>query len=507
MTRLLTSAVLVAAMITCARPAIAQEVKPPVETPPPEDEDDGWGDDDGDDDITIDDSELELDGPRALSLTGFFRSDWGFWAERFDGEDQGNGRSAWAKGRQSLDLVLTGKQDFFRFILAGHFEYDTRYLGDEHGLTTDFDDATGDAYAWQLLPREALMGFSLGRFDLTIGYQIVAWGEGDAFSVVDVVNPRDMREPGLADLDDIRMSVLATRLGFFIGDHRIEAMVLHEANFGLRSPPFGPFSPLPALVGTLDTPLPLDQIFAGKQVRFVDAEPRFALDQQQPLLRWVYKGPGIDLGAYAAYVMDKQGTIALPDPAAILDPTAKTVDLTLEHPFYTVLGTSGAWAWESLLVKWEAGTQLQRSFNVEDNSGGVPSLGTEEATTIDAMVGLTYTPFTDLMLGLEFSKSTFINEPDGLLFPADLPFTAFRLSYRLLKERLRLAAAFSMFGLTTADEIGFLARAEANYELRDGFKLGLGYVHYFPSEDLGPASGLGDHDQLFFKLRWDFTLL
>ena len=44
----------------------------------------------------------------------------------------------------------------------------------------------------------------------------------------------------------------------------------------------------------------------------------------------------------------------------------------------------------------------------------------------------------------------------------------------------------------------------------DGFKLGLGYVHYNPgnNEDApGPMFGLDSHDTLFLKIRYDFLLL
>lgn len=410
----------------------------------------------------------------------------------------------WAKSRASVDLVLTGKQDFLRLKLHGHFEVDFRYLGD------DFDDPTREAYQTQLLPREVLVGFSLGPVELTIGRQIVAWGEGDALSPLDVVNPRDLREPGLADLDDIRMSVFATRIGLFLGDHRIEAMVIHEADFGLRSPPFGPFSPFPALIGSFDSPIPIGDLLAEKQLGFSDREDRFALGNQQPLLRWVYKGPGVDLGAYAAWVLDRQGTVRLPDAALLLDPEVTRIDVELAHPRYGVIGTSGAWASGSTLLKWELGASLEKSFNVGDSAAFPPTLGIEKATTIDAMLALNYTPITDLQLALEITRSTFVNKPKNLLFPADDLFAAFRLMVRTLRERLTLSFAASAFAPpdeSFADGFGFFLRAGADYELMDGLKLGLAFVHYNPSDDLGMLSGLDTHDNLSLKLRYDFTLL
>ena len=181
-----------------------------------------------------------------------------------------------------------------------------------------------------------------------------------------------------------------------------------------------------------------------------------------------------------------------------------------------MVGTSGAWSWKSLLIKWELGAQIERSFNVDqpselEVSSGVfvqvPGLGVGKGSTIDTMLGLTYTPVADLQLALEFSKSSFVDEPDGLVFPVDQPTFAFRAMYKMLRDTLTFSAAVSMFGIETADEIGFVARAEVSYDIMDGVQIGGGYVHYHPSEDLGFLSGLGDHDQIFLKFRYDFLLL
>ena len=492
-------------------PARAQQPEPPpAKSPPaksPPDDDDDWGagDDDGDDDITISDEDLEIDGPKAVSITGFLRSDWSFWAERF-GDNERSGRDAWAKGRQSLDLKLTAKQSFFRLVLSGHMSYDFRFLGewaDHHDLPgghDDFDRATEDAYLFQLLPREVFAAFTFGPVQLTTGWQIIAWGEGDRFSPMDVVNPRDMREPAPSALEDVRMAVLATSLGVALGNHSLEFIVLHEAYFGLRSPPFGPFSPFNEVV-----PEQLQTVLAGKDVYFADKEPRFAFEQQQPMLRWVYRGPGIDLGVYTAYVMDKQGVLAI-DPATVLSQLGgQRIDMVQEHPYYGVVGTTGAFAWESLLIKWELGSQIEKKYNVGDQESF--DLGTVRSTTIETMLGLTYTPIQEVRLGFEFSKSTFVDKPDDLLFPVDAPQFSLSVSWLTLKDRLQIMAAFLLIGVESLDAVGFVATGDVSYQFFDGFKAGLGYIHFYPSKDLGFLSGLGEHDQLLFKVRWDFTII
>ena len=477
-------------------------------TPPADDDgwsddsdDDGFGDDaseDEDESFDIDaDIDDEVEGPSPLSLRGFLRSDWHLWTERFDG-------NPWAKGRQNLDLIFTAKYKFLQFKAELHGEYDFAYLH-ERG---SYDSPTLREYEFQVLTRDVFLAFSLGAAELTIGRQIVTWGEGDALSPLDVVNPRDLREPGLADLDDIRLPLLATRLGIFIGDHRIEAMVVHEFSYGLRSPPFGPFSPFESILASD----PLAAAFLGgfSTIDFNDLQPQFGLETQQPFLRWVYKGPSVDVGLYAAYTLDKGGVVT----QGRID--GDSLFLDLDHQYYGVIGHSGAAGVDAFLFKWEVGVQLDRLFNtgsidaaaagaaIAAGENSIPFPATRESL-FDVMIGVTYTPISDLVFGLEFAKSTFFDKPDGLLFPVDQEQLAFRVSYTTLKERLQLSGAVSFIGFDPKFDV--LARAEISYNVVDTFDIGLGYVLFFPGEDTSFISGFDNHDRLFLKFRWDFTIL
>ncbi|MEC8022477.1 MAG: DUF1302 family protein, partial [Myxococcota bacterium] len=370
-----------------------------------------------------------------------------------------------------------------------------------------YDKPTLREYEFQVLTRDVFLAFSLGAAELTIGRQIIAWGEGDALSPLDVVNPRDLREPGLADLDDIRLPLLATRLGVFIGDHRIEAMVVHEFSYGLRSPPFGPFSPFEAVLSS--DPQTAAFLSTFSMIDFNDLQPQFGLETQQPHFRWVYKGPSVDLGLYAAYTLDKGGVVSQ------MRYEGDRLFLDLDHQYYGVIGHSGAAAVDAFLFKWEVGVQLDRLFNtgtIDLNTAAqayatgkpIPFSASRESL-VDVMLGVTYTPISDLVLGLEFSKSTFFDKPDALLFPVDQEQLAFRVTYTTLKERLQLSGAVSVIGFDP--KIDVFARVEVNYNVVDTFDIGLGYVMYFPGEDTSFISGFDSHDRLFLKFRWDFTIL
>lgn len=470
--------------------------------------------------------------PSPWSLTGSLRSDWGMWTERVGASSgssqagspglslQGGDDNPFAKGRQNLDLQLGYKHGPWRLQAAVHGEWDAAY----RYRTDDYDQPTRDAYGQLLQVRETFVALSLGSVDVTVGRQIVAWGEGDGMSVVDVVNPRDNREPGLADLEDIRVPVLASRVGWFTttanGDHRVEAMVIHETCntlwrencFGLRGPPMGPFSPLPALFstgdsGTAGAPPGVDvgALLSKKQLRFAHDQRELAWANQQWLLRWVYKGAGIDLGLYAASVLDQQGVITKVNFFSLLDDSTTTLDFTLQHLRYELLGTSGATAMGDFLLKWELAYNRRRPFNTGDMAAIPPVLTYRRSDTVQAMVSVTWRGIRDTVIGFEGSKTALLDSVPGLLFPADAPTLSLRAQHTTWGDRLHVTAVAIAMGLR--GQFGWLARGDVTWDIRDALRVTASYVTYQPGTSFGPFAGLTQHDRLGLRLKWDFSSL
>lgn len=422
-----------------------------------------------------------------FSVGGFLRSDWALWMQRLK-------KNPFAKGRQSLDLTVRYKKGPFRVALSGHGEYDFSYLMKRDS----YDRPTLDAYEWQLLPREALVGLSIGHFELTAGYQIVPWGHADLLSVLDVVNPRDLREPGLAELDDIRLPVLSGRFGLFVGNHRIEAMAIFLPAYGLRPPPASPFSSLPQLY-TQNSPF-LTTVDARSMLSgtsYHDTNPDFA---QQFFLRWVYTGPRIDLALYAASILDQRGVMHLP---AIVGEMSDSIEL--EHRRFSLFGFSGALPIRSFLLKWELNAELERPFNTRVLDIPPAKIDIAIAHLANTMLGLSYRGIRNLTINLEVTKAFLFRELSNPLFPPDRPFFAMRVMYSLLRERLRLSVLGTVMGLRA--ELGWFLRGDISYEIRDTLKFSLGYVTYHPGSENGPITGFDTHDRLYLGLRWDFTLL
>ncbi len=460
-----------------------------------------------DTDEALTDGEPPKDEGR-LTLDSFFRTQEALWTERFKD-------NPFAKARQSLDADLrykqpfdVGAEDLHLDLAAGlHLEYDLAYQHDRDS----YDDPTLDEYESLLLGREMFAGLSYDVLDITFGRQIVAWGEGIVLSPIDVVNPRDDREPYLVDLDDMRIAVLATRVGLFLGDHRLESMIVHESYFGLRPPPLAPYSPFRQLI--LDDPTygPLFEGDAPVTLKYEDVPGRFMKKGTQFLQRWTYSGHGFDVALYAASVLDKMGVAELPSTDDLAE---GTLPIRLWHPRYTMLAHSGSVPVEDFLIKWELGVDLERPINVTDTAVEDFNLDVEEYTQIKGMLGLHYTGLDDTQFILEYAQSYVVDNPERsddpddssteLLFPVEQPVIMLRGERTFLHERLNLTAMAMLFGIW--DYTGWLARIEVWYELVDALKLGLGYMTYQPTDDNSTIFGFETHDRLYATVRWDFLL-
>lgn len=474
----------------------------------------GWGDDAADDAIGFAaapapaapaEPEQPAPPPGDLSAAVGLSTRAALWTERLDDQP-------FAQARVAADFALRYKKPFtvgdaplrLRLVAEGHVEYDFAYL---HARER-FDEATLDAYEYQLIGRETYIALAIGALELAFGRQIVAWGQGEVLSPVDVINPRDLREPGLTELDAMRMAVLASRAGLSFGAHRFEAMLVHEAFFGLRPGPLSDFSPLRALL--LEDPR-LAQLLGSREVGYVDVPERFDEGTPQLYLRWSYAGQGIDLALYAASTLDKQSILVLPDARGW---AASNVELALWHPRYELLAHAGALPIGAFVLRWELGFDHDRPLSVRVLDRAAPSARIDwlRRDRINVLLATTYTGLAATRLSLEYSQSLVLDNPERddeasveLFWPVEHPVFAVRAVRTFLREQLSLMLVGTLIGVSPF--VGAFVRAELSYQLADALVIGAGYAVYASSEtEFGPFFGFTENDRLYAQLRWDFLL-
>ena len=151
--------------------------------------------------------------------------------------------------KTELQLELDARlSDSWQLFLSGDGFHDFVYSirGREN-----YSSEVLDNYETQAQLRKAyLRGRLTKKLDLKVGRQIVVWGKSDNIRVTDILNPLDLREPGLTDLEDLRLPVTMTRLDFYHGKWGISGIAVHEHRYN-KMPEYGsdfypsPFPPFP----------------------------------------------------------------------------------------------------------------------------------------------------------------------------------------------------------------------------------------------------------------------
>jgi len=143
-----------------------------------------------------------------------------------------------------LDIFLPAN---WKARLEGKGFYDGVYrLRGRDDYTDQVLDGYEDGYEKELeLVENYVQGSVLPWLDLKLGRQIVNWGYADSFRVLDVLNPLDNREPGLVDIEDLRLPVTMSLVEAFWGDWTLSAAAIHENRLD-KLPRYGnPYNPSP----------------------------------------------------------------------------------------------------------------------------------------------------------------------------------------------------------------------------------------------------------------------
>jgi len=439
----------------------------------------------------LDTSVVETDEaePRTVvSLT--LRADSAIWTERL-------GTQGLAKLRFTADPRSTTRFGDFRIDVGARLEGDAAYLV----RRSTYDRATIDTYAWVVRSGETFVAWERPNMELATGARTIAWGHGEALAVVDLLGPRDLREPGLTDIDDARVPVFSTRASFFRSGLRGEIIAVHQAYFRLVPPPLGTFSPIRAAL--LRDPelvaLGVSSMLATKDIAW-DQRPRpISRGSQSVAARVVVDRGAFSFGGYAAWLMDPQGVARLPDAATFAE---DRFSIALEHRRFGMLALSASAVQGPIVVYAEAALDIARPVNVLSD---VPELLIERRTLVRWLGGGRYTNDRGGVLSLEYAQGTLHepgrrSQPDPLV-PTSMATVVSRYEHAFGRERFRFGGSVAATGRALRG--GVFGRVELSYQPRDAVRLTAGYAVYLPTDEPSAIRGFERHDRAMIGLRWD----
>jgi hypothetical protein len=372
--------------------------------------------------------------------------------------------------RQELELALKKQfSDNWQGQISGRGFYDLIYAlrGKD-----EYTQQVLDEYESELeLEDTYIQGSILENMDTKIGRQIVVWGTLDNLRVVDVLNPLDLRVPGLTDIDDLRLPVTMIKLDYYFGNWNLSGMAIPEVRFS-KLPVYGSdFYPLPVPRPPEDVP-----------------DDGFQNAEYAAALTGVFSG--WDVGFYLADFYDDQ-------PYVETVPTGSTSQLTRKHARIAMLGTAANLALGNWLLKGEAAWLDGLKYS---NTPGI------EYSRLDLGGGLEYSGFSEATISIEAVNRYIFDYDQQLEMPPDqIRENEFQWNFRFVKDFLNDTLTLTLFASTfgiKADD-GAFERIDAEYDITDAVSIRGGVVFY-QSGDKGMFQSVAANDRLFLVFKYSF---
>ena len=366
--------------------------------------------------------------------------------------------------RTSIDLELEGDlTPGWRLHLAVNGDYDAVYQ--INGRSNYRPQLLNDSESEVEVGEAYLQGSPGAQFDLKIGRQILVWGKSDNLRVTDVLNPLDLREPGVVDIEDLRLPVTMAKLDYFVGDWGFSLIAIPEVRFS-KLPPYG------------------SDFYQGVAAPPSEHVPADGIANMQYAVAANGIFSGWDLSLYWADIYQDQSyqeaSGGLPE---------------LRHSRINMAGAAGNIALGNWLLKSEFAYFSGLRFS------GLPGLKRDRA---DTLFGVEYNGFDDTTLAVErvLRRISGFNENLAAAGYSERQWqTALRYQGEFLHARLKLTGVATYYG-ESLDQGGFL-RLSGDYELAEAQILTLGVIFYDNGDD-PPAVDIGDNDRLFAGYSYSF---
>jgi len=349
------------------------------------------------------------------------------------------------------------------------------------------------------LKQAYIEGKLLKKLDIKLGKQIVVWGRSDNIRVVDVLNPLDLEEPGMTDIEDIRESLFMTRLDYYIKNFNISAAAIHEIEFN-KNPQFGsPYYPIKTQlpkeyipsesINNTEIGISINAIFNSFDISFYyaniyDDNPYYSLK------------PEIE----AILPLLKQQLTLCSAPLISPDITNIADFFEAKHSKLNMFGFAFNKTYGNWLIKSEAAFfQNIKFLNIFDKS----------YKRIDTLFGIEYSGFDETLICIETLNKHILNydKYDNLLkiILNNLMENEFQSSFRIDRDFFHdsLKLSFVSLFMGESGNYGSLYRLSASYDINDPLNFTAGIIIYESYNNL-KYDYLDKNDRIFFEFKYSF---
>jgi hypothetical protein len=341
--------------------------------------------------------------------------------------------------------------------------YDPIY---EINSSRNYSPDTITTYESEFELNEAFIEGSLtNEVDLKVGRQIVVWGKSDSIRITDVINPLNNREPGMVDIEDLRLPVLMSKLSYYSGDWSYNIFAIHEQR-----------NPKEAAIGSEFLPKPPSFPDVGEGT--IDlGESTFAYSIDGRFSGW-------DLSFYTGTVTDSRWHYE---------------DKTQQTRVYGLVDMTGI-ATNIVVSGFLLKAEMAHLDNLDYNTIA------KKKSRIDSLVGIEYMGITDWVLSAEYANRSIQDYEAKMKQSPDVvqentAQLALRASYSFDHDNATVSLLNSAFG--DSGEQGGFYRLWLDYAVNDQVQISTGLIDY--QTGTSPIwKAISDNDRLFFDAKYSF---
>lgn len=380
--------------------------------------------------------------------------------------------------RQRLWLDCYLGQDWVRGFASAYFDYDP--------AVRDWTDDNDELYYVEM--NEAYLTIDTERMDFIFGKKMMRWGTGDGINPMDLINPRDYRDPIASARADARLPIFLANGILLLGPVTVEGVLIPKPEVNKFSLPDSPWEPegLRELRRMAESG---EIILASKEEPdkwFKDAEFAFRVST-------VWKGFDVALLYYNGYP---------DDPAYHRDYlTDGRMRFTPRYHRYQAYGFNFAKGFERATVRGELAVKpgLLFSIDPDDPSYEKDSDGLVARDLYQGIIGIDRTFFTNLYINLQCFMDIIEGRKEALAARRKTHGITFEISDKFLDDDLTVGFRGMYF---TSNE-GLAAEVFGEYKVGDNWEIDTGYMFFSGAEDtrLGQYK---ENDMLYFNVRYSF---